>query len=134
MGKAVTFTAEYKGQTFTRTSRTVTYTHVTLAKLGGEIVAARWSKTAKAAATALPNGWESARVAVIEVTAQGQEPKVEQAPAADTELCASNSRAKGMHLRVKGQQVSVCGAAKTSRKPNAEQLADNKVCAACTGH
>lgn len=134
MGKQVTFTATYNGKTFTRTSRTVTYTHVTLAKLEGDVVAARWSKSAKAAATALPNGWESARVAVVEVTAQGQAPKAEQAPAADTELCASNSRAKGMHLRVKGQQVSVCGAAKTSRKPNAAQLADSKVCAACTGH
>lgn len=53
---------------------------------------------------------------------------------AEVELCASNSNAKGMHYRVAGQQVSVCGKAATSRKPNARQLADNAVCPACAAH
>lgn len=136
MAKKVTFVAEYKGQRFTRTASTGrTYTHVTLAEgRDGKPADFRWSMSAKAAQAKLPYGWEARRIATIPCYIEGQEPKVEQAPAAETELCASNSRAKGMHLRVKGQQVSVCGKAQTSRKPNAEQLADNKVCAACTGH
>lgn len=133
MGQAVTFVAEYDGHRFTRTSRTVTYTHVTLANLGGVVVDARWSKTEKAAATKLPNGWESGRVAVVACYPEGQEPKTEApaAPAAELELCVSNSNAKGMHYRATGQQVSLCGKAKTSRKPNTRQLADNEMCSTC---
>lgn len=71
-----TFTATYKGKNFTRTSKTVTYTHVTLIRMNGEIVDARWSKSLQGALAKLPNGWESERVAVVEVTAE--------APAAKT--------------------------------------------------
>ena len=114
--------------TLSRTSRFVT------AK-GEHATAAEALKAATALARSLNKKvckkCTQAAEAMIEAQAAEQ---AEAAPAADTELCASNSRAKGMHLRVKGQQVSVCGQASTSRKPNAAQLADDKVCAACTGH
>jgi hypothetical protein len=59
-------TATYQGQTFTRTSK-VAYTHLVVALMDGELVAARWSKSAAAAAKPLPYGWDSGRVATIEL-------------------------------------------------------------------
>lgn len=80
--------------------------------------------------------WEAVPMTVVtaeerdaELAAQEQTPTAEEG---ETELCASNSRVKGMHYRLKGQQVSLCGKAKTSRKPNAQQLADGQVCTGCT--
>lgn len=143
MGKAVTFVAEYNGQRFTRTSRTRTYTNVTIARSPrtGEEFDCRWSMTPEAAAKKLSDGWEQYRVTVVACYPEGQEPKVEApaeevteapaAPAANVELCASNSNAKGMHYRAVGGQVSLCAKASTSRKPNARQLADNKICPSC---
>jgi hypothetical protein len=139
MGKKVTFVAEYQGQTFTRTASTGrTYTHVTLAWAAhrNEVIAARWSMSAKAAATKLPDGWEAHRVAVVECFPEGQAPVAEQvAPVAEpvaVELCASNSNAKVMHYRAVGTQVTLCLKATTSRKANARQLADGNVCTGCT--
>lgn len=61
-------TATYQGQTFTRNTKAA-YTHITIVRhhRTGELVDARWSKSAEAAAKPLPNGWEANRVAVIEV-------------------------------------------------------------------
>lgn len=61
-------TATYRGQTFTRTTKAA-YTHITVITHPetGELVDARWSKSAEAAAKPLPHGWEAHRVAVIEV-------------------------------------------------------------------
>lgn len=138
MGKKVTFVAEYKGQRFTRTATTGrVYTHVTLSwnRERTRVFDNRWSMSERAASTKLPYGWEDYRVAVVPCYPEGQEPKTEApapaAPERNVELCASNSRAKGMHYRAKGGQVSLCAKASTSRKPNAQQLADNKVCPAC---
>jgi hypothetical protein len=71
------FIARHGDQVFTRTSKTRTYTHVTLIGLNGEIVDARWSMTEKGAQAKLPNGWESARVAVVECFPEGEEPVTE---------------------------------------------------------
>ena len=140
MGKAVTFVAEYKGQRFTRTSRTRHYTHITLARSPrtNEVFDCRWSMSPENAAKKLSDGWEAHRVEVIACYPEGQEPQVEApaqeapaAPAANVELCASNSNAKSMHYRAVGGQVSLCAKASTSRKPNARQLADNNVCSSC---
>jgi hypothetical protein len=136
MAKKVTFVAEYQGQRFTRTATTGrVYTHVTLARTAdGEVFDNRWSMSAKGAQAKLPYGWEDRRVAVVECYPEGQEPKVEEAPAApaaEVELCASNSNAKVMHYRVKGGEVSLCLKAATSRKANARQIADNNICAGC---
>lgn len=64
-----TYTATYNGQTVTRSSKTVTYTHVTFGinPVTGEIVDARWSKSAAAASKKLPYGWKT--VATVAVTA-----------------------------------------------------------------
>ncbi|MGW7270784.1 hypothetical protein ACWGH5_09715 [Streptomyces sp. NPDC054864] len=79
------FTATYEGQTFTRTSKTRTYTHVALVKHPetGEIFDYRWSQTEDNAAKRLPYGWEAHRVAVVPCYAEGQEPEavVEETPA-----------------------------------------------------
>ena len=137
----VTFVAEYNGERFTRTATTGrTYTHVTLARSprDGKVFDARWSMSPQAAAKKLPYGWDVNRVTVVACYPEGQEPQVETpaeeapaAPAENVELCASNSNAKGMHYRAKGGQVTLCAKATTSRKPNARQLADNKVCPSC---
>lgn len=67
---ATTYTAKFNGQVIdTRSSKTVTYTHAAIIRLNGELVVARWSKSAKAAAAKLPNGWEAARVATVTVEA-----------------------------------------------------------------
>ena len=140
MAKKVTYVAEYKGQRFTRTATTGrVYTHVTLAEgRDGKPADFRWSMSARAAATKLPHGWDAKRIGVVPCYPEGQEPQAEQvapeapaAPAQNVELCASNSNAKSMHYRAVGGQVSLCAKASTSRKPNARQLADNKVCPAC---
>jgi hypothetical protein len=67
------FTAEYKGEKFTRTSAR-TYTHVAIVEKDGEFVAARWSMSPEAAAKRLPNGWEAHRVATVEVTPEDAQP------------------------------------------------------------
>lgn len=63
--------------------------------------------------------------------AEAEAAQVTEAPAANVELCASNSNAKGMHYRAVGGQVTLCSYATTSRKPNARQIADNKICPVC---
>lgn len=141
MGKKVTFVAEYNGQRFTRTATTGrVYTHVTLSwnRERTQVFDNRWSMSERASQAKLPYGWEDYRVAVVPCYPEGQEPKTEApapeaptAPAENVELCASNSNAKSMHYRAKGGQVTLCAKATTSRKPNARQLADNKVCASC---
>lgn len=96
-----------------------------------------YDKASRAAKGTNPYGKRYDASPVTVVTAEERDAELAaqaQAPAAqdgETELCASNSRVKGMHYRVKGQQVSLCGKAKTSRKPNAQQLADDSVCLAC---
>jgi hypothetical protein len=68
-----TFTATYQGKTFTRNSRTVKYTHVTLIThpVTGELVDARWSKSLAGAKAKLPHGWEALRVAIVTVLPEG---------------------------------------------------------------
>ncbi|WP_051705023.1 MULTISPECIES: hypothetical protein [unclassified Streptomyces] len=80
------FTAEYKGQKFTRTSSR-TYTHVVIIERDGEFIAARWSMSPEAAAKRLPHGWETERVATVEVTAESatEEPKAEESKANNEE-------------------------------------------------
>lgn len=142
MAKKVTFMAEHEGQTFTRTATTGrTYTHVTLARSPrtGNVFDCRWSMSARAAATKLPDGWEPHRVTVVECHPQGKAPKQTPAPVVEAqtgtlpvELCASNSNAKVMHYRLVGGEVTLCLRASTSRKANARQLADGKVCTECS--
>lgn len=148
MASKTTFVATYQGERFTRTTRTMAYTHVVVARHPetGELFALKWSQSEKNAHVACGYGWDAHRVAVVpcapEVKAAKQPrkkaaqkapaaPVVPAAPAHDVELCASNSRVKAMHYRVKGQQVSLCGKVKASRKPNTWQLADDSVCLAC---
>lgn len=137
MAKKVTYVAEHNGQRFTRTATTGrVYTHVTIARSPrtNEEFDCRWSMSAANAAKKLSDGWEEYRVTVVPCYPEGQEPKVEEAPAApaaEVELCASNSNAKTMHYRHPGQQVTLCLAATTSRKANARQIADNKICTGC---
>jgi hypothetical protein len=78
-GDTMKFTAEYKGEKFTRTSTTRTYTHVAVIERNGEFIAARWSMTPEAAAKRLPHGLEAERVATVAVTPEGAEPVADEA-------------------------------------------------------
>ncbi|AFU62217.1 repressor [Streptomyces phage TG1] len=62
------FTATFEGIRFERTSATRVYTHVVIVRTAeGDLADARWSMSPEAAAKPLPNGWESYRVATVEV-------------------------------------------------------------------
>lgn len=135
---ATTFVAEYAGETFTRTSRTRTYTHAVIARnlTSGNLFAYRWSSTEAAAV----KGGRECRggmefVAIVTCAPEGEQPaepvaeeQPEQPAAVDFELTATGQSATPHYTVRDGfQWLTTCGTRTYVRLGET----DRRVCQQC---